>query len=312
MPRSPHCSNVARPPQKRPFLERLMPMDKNCPAPFALALAFILCAGCGDDDANGASGSAVDVEVNPHAASVIFYNTFDDAPAGSYTASSFADDWGNVWNAGIAEGRADIVEGGDALSGKSLRVRYPKGGYDLAGSGVGWAKSLSSHDELYCSYAIRFSDDFEFVKGGKLPGLAGGAGNTGGDKPTGSDGWSARMMWRSGGALVQYVYHPDQPTIYGEDFPWAAAAVTPGVWYRVETRVVMNTPGKRNGIIQSWLNGEQVLDIRNIRFRDVSSFAVDALKFETFFGGGDSSWAPSRDVSVFFDDIIISTAPITH
>lgn len=283
------------------------------PACFAAALAaVILCAGCGDDDANGPAGSAADIVVNPYSSSVIYYNTFDDAPEGLYTASSFADDWGSVWNEGIAEGRAAVVEGGDALSGKSLRVSYPKGGYDISGSGVGWVKGFTSHDDLYCSYAIRFSENFEFVKGGKMPGLAGGTGNTGGDKPDGSDGWSARIMWRSGGALVQYVYHPDQPTIYGEDFQWNAPALTPGIWYRVETRIAMNSPGRHDGIIQSWLNGQQVLDVQNIRFRDVGSFAIDALRFETFFGGGDASWAPSRDVSVFFDDIIISTDAITH
>ena len=50
----------------------------------------------------------------------------------------------------------------------------------------------------------------DFVKGGKLPGLFGGEGNTGGGIPTGMDGFSARMMWRGSGRVVQYVYYPDQ------------------------------------------------------------------------------------------------------
>ena len=71
---------------------------------------------------------------------------------------------------------------------------------------------VGGYDDLYCSYYVRFAPGFDYVKGGELPGLAGGAANTGGNKPTGRDGWSARMMWRTGGEVVQYVYHVDQPT----------------------------------------------------------------------------------------------------
>ena len=44
---------------------------------------------------------------------------------------------------------------------------------------------------------VTVGGDFDFVRAGKIPGLAGGRTNTGGRKPDGTDGWSARMMWRT-------------------------------------------------------------------------------------------------------------------
>jgi hypothetical protein len=148
------------------------------------------------------------------------------------------------------------------------------------------------------------------VKGGKILGFAGGAANTGGDKPNDQDGWSARMMWRPDGRIVQYVYHPDQLDIYGQDFPWNVGGqrlFTTGKWHRVEHRIVMNTPGQHDGRIQGWLDGVLALDVSGLRFRDVDRYAIDLFYFSTFFGGNDASWAPTRDESVCFDDFVIAT-----
>jgi hypothetical protein len=62
------------------------------------------------------------------------------------------------------------------------------------------------------SYYVRFSENFDFVKGGKLPGLFGGVGNSGGEIPDGTDGFSTRFMWRRNGDFKpqgsQYVASP--------------------------------------------------------------------------------------------------------
>src|SRR3546814_13585034 len=45
-------------------------------------------------------------------------------------------------------------------------------------------------------YRVRFPEDFDFNKGGKLPGLYAGEAPSGGEKVSGEDGWSIRLMWR--------------------------------------------------------------------------------------------------------------------
>jgi hypothetical protein len=251
----------------------------------------------------------------PGPAQLIFQQDFNAAAPGEYTRAALASGWmgASPYN-GVDEGRVTVVEGADAREGRAIRVLYPRGGVSSNPSGAQWKMNLPGrYDELYCAYYVRFASDIDFVRGGKLPGLAGGAANTGGDKPTGRDGWSARMMWRERGEVVQYVYHVDQPTEFGEDFRWNLAGqrvFTPGTWHRVVHRVVMNRPGIRDGIVQGWFDGQLALDRRDIRFRDVDTFAIDAFYFSTFYGGSDASWAPSKDERVDFDQFAVGTGPL--
>jgi hypothetical protein len=242
----------------------------------------------------------------------VFRQDFNSAAVGIYGSDSLAAGWmGARPSTGVREGRASVFDGAEAREGRSLRVLYPQGGVSSAPSGAQWSMGLGRrYDELWCAYDVRFPSDFNFVKGGKLPGLVGGAANTGGDKPTGRDGWSARMMWRTGGHVVQYVYHPDQPTEYGEDFLWnlgGQRVFRPGTWHRVQHRIVMNRPGQRDGIVQGWFDGVLALDRQNVRFRDVDTFSIDAFYFSTFFGGSDDTWAPAKDEHVDFDLFVVGT-----
>jgi hypothetical protein len=239
----------------------------------------------------------------------IFSQDFNTAPVGVYGATALAAGWMSATpNDGVREGRTVVIDGADAHEGRSLRVLYPKGGVGSSAGGALWRMRLDRFDDLYCSYYVRFQPDFDFVKGGKLPGLAGGTANTGGRKPTGTDGWSARMMWLARGEVVQYVYHVDQPTNYGENFHWDRGGqrfFRPGTWHHVEHRIVINTPGQRDGIVQGWFDGVLALDRRDVRFRDVNTFAIDLFAFSTFFGGSDATWAPTKDEQVTFDQFVI-------
>jgi hypothetical protein len=264
----------------------------------------------------GCSGTGKNAGSEHPSPGILYQNDFDDDTTGIYSLENLRADWRNPRSEdGVSEGRVSLVEGEGAFSGKSLRVTYPAGVVGTRG-GARWHLTLEpGHRELYCAYRVRFGEGFGFVRGGKLPGLAGGEANTGGRKPDGSDGWSSRMMWRREGRAVQYVYHPDQPGIYGQDFPYdlgGSRAFEPGRWHQVEHRVVVNTPGRTDGIIQAWFDGELALSVNGLRFRDTSDFAIDSFLFSTFFGGSGPEWAPARDETITFDEFVISTDPLSH
>jgi len=214
--------------------------------------------------------------------------------------------------------RARLVE--DA-AGAYVRVVYPKGAFGNGETGVQWKAYLPrSYERLRVSYAVYFEPGFDFVRGGKLPGLVGGfvAGSrdsvvSGGRKPNGYDGWSARLMWRKGGRVVQYLYHPDQPGSYGEDLRWQRAAqdlsFTPGRWHRVTTEITLNTPGRHDGILRSWLDGGLALAKNDLRFRETPSIGIDALYVSTFFGGDDAAWSTTKDEAARFRDFTV-TVPV--
>jgi len=152
------------------------------------------------------------------------------------------------------------------------------------------------------------------VRGGKLGGLGGGEDNSGGHKPDGTDGWTARIVWRSEGRAAHYLYHPDQQDQYGDVLLYTVDGeqqyFQPGTWHHLTQRVHINTPGKHDGILQAWFDGALVVDRHDIRYRDVDTFAVDRFLFDPFFGGSDETWSTTRDEYIFFDEIVVSRGPI--
>lgn len=245
---------------------------------------------------------------------------FDNDAVGTYTVAAMKKDFNNpAWEDGVSEGFASIVQqtsATPAYSGKSLQIRYPKGKVSSAGATNIPVSLNGSYDDVYFSFRVYFPQGFDFVREGKLSGLCGGKCNSGGAIPTGKDGWSSRVLWRAlpengnnPSGIAQYIYSPDQPDQYGAMPAWNYGGntftFTPGVWHLVQSRVKMNTPGKKDGIIQSWLDGQLAYQSTTMRFRDVNTFAIDTFKFETFFGGSTSNFAPPKDEYAYFDDITV-------
>jgi hypothetical protein len=259
----------------------------------------------------------------------IFKNNFDDDPVGIYTEENLDADWNSPkFSNGVKEGqqRVSIIEGDEAFAGRSLAVSYPKGKHGPQKTGAQWQLEFEGHEDVTVEYRVKFGDGFDFVRGGKLPGLAGGAANTGGNIPNGTDGFSARMHWRTAGSegsrltpnvanIAQYIYHPDANQ--GDDFNWDDGPTgkwerfAAGKWYHLKHRIKMNTPGKNgqpglnDGIIQAWLDEKMALNRTGVRFRDIGSLKIDALYFSTFFGGSGSRWNTTANETIFFDDFKI-------
>lgn len=123
-------------------------------------------------------------------------------------------------------------------------------------------------------------------------------------------------MWRGGGNVEQYLCYPDRQNNCGDDWYFKDGGTkiqfSPGTWHTLEHRIVMGTAGQTDGLLQAWFDGDLVLN-NNLRWKvSGATDGIDALYFSTFFGGGDSSWAPPSAQQADFDDFIVSDAPITH
>lgn len=185
-----------------------------------------------------------------------------------------------------------------------VRVLYPRGQWGSRRSGAQIKFGISATQSATCRYRLRFGPDFEFVKGGKLPGLAGGTATSGKKRPDGS-GWTARLMWRQRGEAVLYLYHMDQRKDYADDFPLGVRFV-PNRWYQIRQRVQVNEPDLANGAVQIWVDGRQVLNQQNLRLRSGDQAPVDCFYFSTFFGGNGEEWAPKTDQSIDFAQMSVS------
>lgn len=264
----------------------------------------------------------------------VFSADFENRTPGPYTNAMALQDFpkkagASSWYAMEQNGgqNAKIVQD-DETHGMVLQLKYPKGcvGPNDEGERPACAGQIKqpldvSAEEMWVAYDIQFEPGFEFVKGGKLPGLCGGKCYTGGNRPSVGDGWSARIMWRTEGAVVQYLYFVDQGSTYGDDAKWNLGETTeqkhfvPGTWHHVVTRVVMNSvstegTGDKNGIVQSWFDGELSLDLDTLRLRDFQDQKIDEFYLSTFHGGNDDTWAPTNDVFVRYDNFVVSTDSI--
>jgi hypothetical protein len=210
----------------------------------------------------------------------------------------------NVW------GRANIQLIADPRAANALwlRIAYPQGSINPGADktpvgGAGFKFSLKQRVTDAClTYQVRFPPEFEFVKGGKLPGLFGGDAPRGCAIAGGKAGFSARLMWRPEGAGELYLYHPGQSATCGESIDRGAWTFTRANWITIAEQVVMNAPGQSDGTIRVWIDGQLKIEARNLMLRDTADITVDGLLFSTFFGGNDPSWASPKDQAAEFKD----------
>jgi hypothetical protein len=255
----------------------------------------VACAGLAALAAAGAAGAGDD---RAEAAPVVLREGFD-SPSKWASRLSRSND--------RTEAHAAIVSA-PGRPGRALRVTYPAGEFG-GRAGVQFALRLRPRDDLHLRYRVRFDRRFDFVRAGKLPGLAGGDANSGGDIPDGRDGWSGRLQWLGGGGIENYMYLPTSDD-FGTHFVWRRARLSRGDWNCLEMRYRLNRPGRSDGRIQSWLDGRPVLNRGGLRFRDTGALRIDQVFFSTFFGGNDDDYAPGRPQVAWFDDLAVSTGRI--
>ncbi len=237
--------------------------------------------------------------------------TFDQMPAGDFgsvTQPSLETELGRAvdWVYQVEELAVVEDEGG-----RSLRQRFVPG--NTGSKVVTVPVPLAGANEVWMSYRVLFEDGFQFVKGGKLPGLAGGTYPTGGDFD--DNGFSARLMWRENGTLSVYAYHHDRPEKWGEDLflvnedgsRWQAPV---GQWLTIRERVKVNSTGESaDGEVEVWVNGERKLFKGGLRWRMNTSYSVDRFLYSAFYGGSDPTWAPTTTTYARFDDFKVATGP---
>lgn len=169
------------------------------------------------------------------------------------------------------------------------------------------SKILLDHgyDCLFLTYDVKFKYGFDFVKGGKLPGLAGGTANTGGKIPNGYDGFSARFLWLGGGGGAVYAYLPTSK-VWGTALGPYKWKFKPDQWHTLTQKIVLNDVGKSNGVLKVWFDNVLVHQENDILYRRSDKVKIDSFLFSSFFGGNSPDFAATADSYVYLRDIKIS------
>ncbi|KAG0694767.1 polysaccharide lyase family 14 protein [Suillus ampliporus] len=214
--------------------------------------------------------------------------------------------------------------------------KYPKGSCspktDIPG-GLGFyfggpkefAASLQEGaKEAVFGYRVMFEKGWEWVKGGKLPGMYGGVGDaayrcSGGRQNDRCKCFDVRLMWRRDGKGEIYTYLPMNETNtnallavppyskvnpdHGISIGNGAWIFEPGVWTTIAERVKLNDIGRADGELQLWINGVCVIHAKGLIFREDETSNIKGMHFQTFFGGHESDWASPKDQRAWFSDV---------
>ena len=79
-----------------------------------------------------------------------------------------------------------------------------------------------------------------------------------------------------------------------------------GRWICIEVRIKLNTPGKSDGIIQYWADGEQILLDTGLPLgNETDSNGLNMVMWDCYWAGKSP-----KEQSRFYDNLVISTAPI--
>ena len=190
-----------------------------------------------------------------------------------------------------------------------------KGGVGFYAHPVGVTGAIFPANEISFQYDLYIDPNFDFVKGGKLPGLYGGnTGASGGQHS--EDGMSARLMWRRNGGGELYVYIPKTQdssvtAIAIDDYPTGLSLgrnqfyFVKGEWQTIKIYMKMNDLGANNGILELSYNNEVKISLRKINLRE-TDIPISGIMFQTFFGGSNTSWKSSVDTSIKIRNMIVA------
>jgi len=195
--------------------------------------------------------------------------------------------------------------------------------------------SLTPSLQYTLTYNVYFEPGFDFVKGGKLPGLCGGPSDVLASacvQPQPINAWSYRLSFNVDGRLQMYIYDQSRldvgaPTcgicsIAGSGCNettgvcpqnWYSAPnnfrFTIGRWYELKAYVKLNSYAEaKDGIAKLYVDGKLLTQRTNVKFRgsNDTSTLINTMWFNTFYGGDDSSYAPSTTTYIRFDNFVVT------
>ncbi len=294
------------------------------------------------------NGISISLNNDPELLNNVYHISFDHLrPGASYSEAELKKDFPVSSGLGFAssttavssdpENRASVdpTTSVDKV-GSSIKVRFPANQLKTSASGIDtripiagdFKNNTFKADELYLSYWIKLSDNFDYNRcGGKLPSL-------GGDY-TNKDRWKGRIMFRNGGSIQFYPelaggednFNSDFDRFWGDKIQDGGSICTnkftpflnDNKWHNIELHYKFETPGKNDGYFEGWIDGNKGYKITNSdKFgfwrpqNDPSSITINYILLSTFLGGSSEEYYQKEDVFAWFDQFKVSAKRINE
>lgn len=189
-----------------------------------------------------------------------------------------ATDWGLMDRVTVV--KADHAAG-SALAINLASKRPAATSSPSTGAGFEWVPQSAGPVAAACaSYAFKLDRQFDFAAGGRLPGLIGG--------PAGSDrkdpkAFSVRLAWDEKGELDILSHAPGADSLRTVANERHASELPRGQWVNVDQEVILNTPGRSDGIVRVWLDGKLSFESHKVAFRTDATATVRGVLAEVAY-----------------------------
>ena len=192
-------------------------------------------------------------------------------------------DWGILSGARVVKLRSGPAKHALELDLASAPPVLPKpAGDDKVGMGFAWTPQDMRRSRAAClAYSVFVPEGFSFGKGGRLPGLAG----TSGIASESSDTvFSTRYTWGPGGEADIHTHLPDWPEGRSIGNERGGFGLQPGKWVALEQEVILNSPGKKDGVIRVWSDGRLAFQKTDVVFRTKAAVLISSVLAESVAG----------------------------
>lgn len=252
--------------------------------------------------------------------SIVFKQDFNHRPNGEYSKTAFAQDINVTCSQRYGPENCHPAYNADSVEiyDGEMKVTLTEG---LIGSGIDshirLLEDYGNFDELYLTFTVRFDKNYDqLAKGGKLMGLGG---HPDGDyPPTGcvrvsnDSGFSSRYVYKDGGSLYHYLYHQNKTEVCGDNIELTNFNFRKETTYTLEMRVKMNTPGERNGTVQTYINGVNIATTRNLILSESGVYGVNGWLFQLYIGGNTPDWVLRNPSTLYLDNFVLSTERVVN
>lgn len=185
-------------------------------------------------------------------------------------------DWGL-----LAGGRVVKLKSGPAKAamefnlGQAAKAVPSDAAQQRPGIGFLWSpRGLNAAGSACLAYSVFLPEDFDFGKGGILPGLTGGAIDDQGGEPK-DPPFSTRIAWRTDGAGDLHTHLPGWPLGRSLGNDRGGFRLEKGRWISLEQEVVLNAPGHKNGLVRIWVDGALRFEKSGLVFRDKAAGTLE-------------------------------------
>ncbi len=197
---------------------------------------------------------------------------------------------------------AKVVPGDRRDMPAVLEVSLPKGSIrpqarstTAGGIGFDWQPGGITGAKAAClSYNVFLPEDFDFKRGGTLPGIHGTATADSKGKPS----FTTRVMWRDRGEGEITAMLPNGSDKRATSLDRGSFKLTTGTWTRIDQEIVLNTPDKKDGQLRLWVDGELKFNRRGIAFRTQPDVSIAGAAVDVHYGGTDASFAAPKDTTI--------------